>query len=238
MIFDCFPFWAELDLLHVRLAELAGHVDRHLLVEAGSDFRGNPKPLHYQNNRNLYTVHAGRILHRAVTLTGGDPWARERSQRDACLTLLDGVAHPGDLVIVSDLDEIPRAAAIPRITAAAAAHGVVHLSLRAHKWSARWVERQPQAKAVAFMWEHRPPSVDALRNNPTLPVVPDAGWHLSYFGGDTQTHAKLAAFSHAEFDTPACHDAIPEWREHGRDMWGDLDPWDGRDMPASLPEDR
>ncbi|MBW2533223.1 MAG: glycosyl transferase GT17 family protein, partial [Deltaproteobacteria bacterium] len=43
MIYDCFPFFNELDLLKIRLEELRPVVDRFVLVEATRTFGGAVK---------------------------------------------------------------------------------------------------------------------------------------------------------------------------------------------------
>ena len=46
-VFDCFPFYDELDLLEIRLNILNDVVDYFVLSEATRTFTGKPKPLHY-----------------------------------------------------------------------------------------------------------------------------------------------------------------------------------------------
>lgn len=49
--YDCFIFWKELDLLDLRLHELADAVDYFVLAEATHTFSGHPKPLHFAQHR-------------------------------------------------------------------------------------------------------------------------------------------------------------------------------------------
>ena len=44
MVYDCFLFFNELELLEVRLNEMASFVDKFVIVEASETFRGAPKP--------------------------------------------------------------------------------------------------------------------------------------------------------------------------------------------------
>ena len=50
-IFDCFPFYNELDLLELRLNELYDHVDRFVLVEANTTFTSKTKPFYFEENK-------------------------------------------------------------------------------------------------------------------------------------------------------------------------------------------
>ena len=48
-VFDCFPFYNELDLLEIRLNILNDVVDYFVLTESTRTFTGKPKPLYYNN---------------------------------------------------------------------------------------------------------------------------------------------------------------------------------------------
>ena len=46
MIYDCFSFFNELDLLEIRLNTLDKVVDKFILAESTLTHTGNPKPLY------------------------------------------------------------------------------------------------------------------------------------------------------------------------------------------------
>jgi len=66
MIYDCFTFFNELDLLEIRLNVLKDVVDRFVLVEATQTFTGRPKPLYYKENAARFAAFADRIIHVVV----------------------------------------------------------------------------------------------------------------------------------------------------------------------------
>lgn len=117
MIYDTFTFFNELELLELRLNELAGVVDKFVLVEATRTFTNQPKPLYYWENRARFAAFADRIIHVVVNDVPdvADPWVIERFQRNC---IVRGLANcrPDDWVLVSDLDEIPRAAVVERLS--------------------------------------------------------------------------------------------------------------------------
>ena len=78
-VVDAFIFFNELDLLEMRLEELFDVVDVFVLVEATRTFRGEPKPLHFAENRSRFQPYASKIRHVVVTdlPDGDDPWVRE-----------------------------------------------------------------------------------------------------------------------------------------------------------------
>jgi beta-1,4-mannosyl-glycoprotein beta-1,4-N-acetylglucosaminyltransferase len=110
MIYDGFVFFNELELLELRLHELAGVVDKFVLVEATKTFSNQPKPLVFHENRARFKQFQDQIIHVVVDdLPGGDDaWQREKFQRNCIQRGLVG-CRPDDLVIISDIDEIPRA---------------------------------------------------------------------------------------------------------------------------------
>jgi beta-1,4-mannosyl-glycoprotein beta-1,4-N-acetylglucosaminyltransferase len=112
-VFDAFTFYNELDLLEIRLGELAHIVDRFVIVEATHTFTGDPKPLYFEEHRERYKRWLDKIEHVVVEfpqiLSSPDagPWARERYQRDQISRGL-ACAAPADAVLISDVDEIPK----------------------------------------------------------------------------------------------------------------------------------
>jgi len=115
MIFDGFIFFNELDLLEIRLHEMAPVVDRFILVEARQTFQGAAKPLWFEENKARFEPFAEKIIHvvcdfpddvdKLYPKAESKAWAREYFQRDQIARGLAG-ARPDDLVIVSDVDEI------------------------------------------------------------------------------------------------------------------------------------
>ena len=49
MVYDCFQFFNELDILKLRLHIMNPVVDRFVISEATETFSGNPKPLYYED---------------------------------------------------------------------------------------------------------------------------------------------------------------------------------------------
>ena len=116
MIHDCFTFYNELELLQLRLNELAGVVDKFVLVEATRTFTNKPKPLFFQENRARFREFESRITHVIVedSPNVADPWAVEHFQRNCISRGLTG-CQPDDWILISDVDEIPRATTVGQV---------------------------------------------------------------------------------------------------------------------------
>jgi len=62
MIYDCFIFFDELDLLEIRLNELDLYVGQFVLVETDETYQGAEKPLYYQENRKRFEKFVHKII--------------------------------------------------------------------------------------------------------------------------------------------------------------------------------
>ena len=114
MIYDCFTFFNELDLLEIRLNTLDKVVDKFVLVESIYTFQNNNKELFFDNNKSRFLKFKDKIIHIVVeelpdNLTGDyyDSWKIEYYQRNAISIGLKS-AKLNDVIIISDLDEIPK----------------------------------------------------------------------------------------------------------------------------------
>lgn len=115
MIFDCFTFFDELELLDIRLHEHSAVVDKFVIVEAKATFQGGEKPLYFERNKHLFKKFQEKIIHVVVDFPDviknklskrhDANWGREYFQRDQISRGLAG-ASKDDLIIVSDVDEI------------------------------------------------------------------------------------------------------------------------------------
>ncbi|MDB9831848.1 hypothetical protein OAC19_02050 [Candidatus Pelagibacter sp.] len=105
-IYDCFSYWDEDLLLDLRLNILDKYVDFFVIVEGNKTWQNNPKKLRFDINK--FHKFKNKIIYIPVEdLPDGDnPYLRENFQRNA---IKRGIinASDDDLIIISDLDEIP-----------------------------------------------------------------------------------------------------------------------------------
>ena len=141
MIFDCFTFLNELDLLEIRLRELYDTVDYFVLVEAPITFSGNPKPLYYEDNKQRFKQWSAKIIHVIPTdlPTGPNAWEREDASREHFKVAIDNFngnwrLTRDDIITICDVDEIPRASAL-RLAAELKIHQA-SLHLRDYRYKA------------------------------------------------------------------------------------------------------
>lgn len=108
MIYDCFPFNNELDVLDIRLNVLNAVVDKFIIVEASKTQSKLDKPFHFENNKDRYSQFLDKIVHIKITdYPEKDGWAMENFQRNCIVKGLQQVdLKENDIVGISDADEI------------------------------------------------------------------------------------------------------------------------------------
>jgi len=105
-IFDCFSYWDEDLLLEIRLNILNDYVDYFIIVEGNKTWQNNPKKLKFDIKK--FKEFEKKIIYIPVEdlPDGNNPYIRENFQRNAISRGLVK-AKDEDLIIISDLDEIP-----------------------------------------------------------------------------------------------------------------------------------
>ncbi len=105
-IYDCFSYWDEDLLLELRLNILDKYVDYFVIVEGNKTWQNNSKKLRFDIKK--FEKFKKKIIYIPVLdmPSGNNPWVRENFQRNCILRGLVN-AKKDDLIIISDLDEIP-----------------------------------------------------------------------------------------------------------------------------------
>ena len=105
-IYDCFSYWDEDLLLDLRLNILNDFVDYFVIVEGNKTWQNNFKKLQFDSNK--FPKFKDKIIYVPVEdlPNGENPYLRENFQRN-CITRGLKNADKDDLIIISDLDEIP-----------------------------------------------------------------------------------------------------------------------------------
>ncbi len=108
IIYDCFTFNDELDILELRLKYLEEKVDFFVLVESRKTFTGIKKPLYFLENMTRFLKYKNKIIHLIIDDFHSDiAWENEYYQRNFIKKgLID--CNDSDLIFISDVDEIPQ----------------------------------------------------------------------------------------------------------------------------------
>lgn len=237
MRIDCFLYNGEIEVLTLRLATLAGVVDRFVLVESTRTFSGLEKPLHFAAVKPHFAAWGDRLTHiildrEPIGLDGY--FLREAWQRQQLTRGLVGVPDDAQ-VLIGDVDEIPDPALLPRENAMLAfRQALYYYDARTVCASRRWL-----GTVVTSAGEARRIGPEHLRRmRDAIPTI-EGGWHFSHTGGVAAIGAKLRAGSHTEMDTLEHHAAIGDRMTLAEDLFGrDEFTWQrgplGADLPAPL----
>lgn len=223
MIYDCFTFFNELDLLEIRLNILDPYVDFFVLSEFGETFSGKPKPLYYKENKERFSKWNHKIIH--ITSAGfgdylTDSFHRAGHQKQNLLVFGCKDAKDDDLIYFGDLDEIwkPQSIKDNKIYNLRQLNYGYYLNNRSsEEWIGTIVGRYGAMKDKNF---------NHLRATHTN-VLDDGGWHFTNMGGVEQIKKKLGAYDHQEFNNEDVKSQIEGRMERGEDYVGRGRDWRG-----------
>jgi hypothetical protein len=204
-VYDCFLYNGEVQVLEIRLHELANVVYRFVIVESDATFRGVHKTPAFDPLDPRITPFAGEIRYVLVEdlPRTGDPAKLEAWQRNAILRGVPDAAAE-DLVLISNVDEIPRAAAV-RDIAQDGGSGIFGLQLASYSFfvdcrnvgdPASASTRTVAAKRSDF--ERVAPNdlrYGVRKGGIRARMLPEAGWHFSHLVDEAGVRRKLAPTS-------------------------------------------
>ncbi len=236
-IYDCFQFFNEEHILDLRFNILNEFVNFFVMVESTTDHQGNSKKLNFDIKK--FKKFRRKIIYIVVDDTseaikkphiGGESLV-EQHQRNSLTRGLKN-CRDDDLIILSDVDEIPdlnklgifdkkRKYAVfsqmmfnYKINLLNETENNWHgskICLKKNLKSPQWL-RNLKFKKYPF-WR-----VDKPRN---FQIIENGGWHFAYLQNTENILKKMKSFAHAEFNKPnlANLEAINEKIIKGKDIF-------------------
>ena len=214
-IIDCFTFYNEIDMLTYRLNVLNDIVDYFILVEAKQTFVGKPKPLFFDENKDLFNKFSEKIIHIIVDLpfdsnniniNNRDQWKNEHFQRNCISQGLDKIKdtlNDNDSIIISDVDEIPDSKTLFKIKNGNIKNdiSILEQDFYYYNLNSKRNEYWYHSKIITYKkYTELNISCNDIRFLQGT-IVKNGGWHLSYFGSASFIQNKLKNFSHQEFNS-------------------------------------
>ena len=216
-IYDCFQFFNEEHILDLRLNILDKFVDYFVFVESTTDHQGKVKKLNFDSKK--FKKFNSKIIYIVVDDTadaikkphiGGESLV-EQHQRNSLMKGLNK-CHDEDLIILSDVDEIPDLNKLNLFDKKKYAvfsqkmfnykinllnetesnwHGS-KICLKKNLKSPQWL-RNLKFKQYPF-WR-----IDKPKN---LQIIDNGGWHFAYLQNPQNISKKIKSFAHGEYDKP------------------------------------
>lgn len=250
MVYDCFIFFNELDLLEIRLNELDDVVDKFVLVEANKTFQYKPKPFIFDENKERFSKFLHKIIHIKLTeyplfipvINPFSPWKIEYFQRNS---ILKGLVNckPDDIILISDVDEIPRAEVLrEKIAQGVSKIYGLKMDMFMYFFDNRLIfdggSNMDKEESKNGIWhctvllpykllKKKPFKIRKIimrtkRKGEVYEILPNAGWHFTYIGGVEKIVEKIEAFSHTEYNLEEFKDEknIIKLIKNGKDLFG------------------
>jgi len=195
-VYDCFTFFNEVELLELRLATLYDYVDFFVIIEAASTFTGKDKPYNFK----FPEKYADKIRYIQIGKLGNrDPWQNEYAQRNAIVRGLYD-ANPNDIILISDVDEIPNPVAIER----GKKYPIFTMEQELFYYYVNCRQTQIWYGTMGIKYgELAKKSPQWLRNKrgDGIRIIPHGGWHYSFLGDVQRISDKLNAFAETQVNT-------------------------------------
>jgi hypothetical protein len=212
MILDCFLYYNEADIADIRVNVLKDVVDKFIVVQGNTTWRGNPNP--YVFPEHLHEI-ADIEVYRVDFPRGKIMWEAERYVRNHAGAILRRRFGAKDRYIFSDADEIARPEVIADLDNGQYAleidqyyyhfgnyirhhdcmiTGKIENILKFYEMRFEWMRSEPGSK--------QPNPRDQRRQGRRFPRIEGAGWEFSFFGDVEFIRNKIGQYSHDEINIP------------------------------------
>ncbi|KAF5755181.1 putative beta-1,4-mannosyl-glycoprotein 4-beta-N-acetylglucosaminyltransferase [Helianthus annuus] len=200
-VYDAVLFNNEIDMLTIRWKELHPYVTQFVLLETNSTFTSIPKPHYFAINRERFDFAEPRLTYGTIGgrfKKGENPFVEEAYQRVALDQLLKiaGI-EDGDLLIMSDVDEIPSAHTIDLLRWCDGPPPILHLNLNNYLYSFEFNVDHSSWRASVHQYQKGKTRYAHYRQTDYL--LAESGWHCSFcFRKITDFVFKMKAYSHTD----------------------------------------
>ena len=215
-IFDCFQYFNEEHIADLRFNILDEFVNKFVVVESTIDHQGKPKKLHFDINK--YKKFKNKINYIIVDDTptnlikphkGGESLV-EKHQRNSIVKGLEE-ANDNDLIILSDVDEIPDLNKLSQYDKNKYAvfsqkmfmYKLNFLNLKENNWHGSKICLKKNLKSPQWLRDLKFKKYPFWRLDKTsnIQIINNGGWHFAYLQTPENISKKIKAFAQGEFNT-------------------------------------
>ena len=228
-IFDCFMYYNEDIILDVRLNSLNNFIDYFVIVESTFNHKGEKKPLNFDINKfskfkkkikymilddqpndieKIYDTDSDEVQNEKFILNG---YKRDHFQRNY---ILEGIkdAEREDLIIVSDIDEIPNLKNVNLNVSNTQLiffkQKMCYYKFNLYQKNYNWIGSRAclKNKLLSPQWlrDIKPKKYPFWRFDllfsktkyTNIKIINDGGWHFSYLNTPELIEQKLKSYTH------------------------------------------
>ena len=251
MIVDSFLFFQELDLLEIRLKYLYPFVDKFIIVESCQSFTGKRKEFNFEKNIKRYEKFLKKIIYFKITDFHKSAfdfykylakknnlvskimnnhnhydkkllwWVLEAYHRECIHYALQKNCKLNDIIIISDLDEIPSINSIKKLKV----NLDDHLPLRCKQYEFKYYLNSLYGdnwlgSIIAPYSYLRNKSLNVMRMETNkLKYEINGGYHFTSIGGVKSLKKKIESWGHQEFNLKLIKNNLLENLYYGRDAF-------------------
>jgi beta-1,4-mannosyl-glycoprotein beta-1,4-N-acetylglucosaminyltransferase len=232
LVYDAFTYFNEDLLLEIRLEELNSIVDKFVICESTYTHAGNYKGLNFDINK--YPKFKDKIIYiiddnpphreQVEVKKQGPAWENENHQREE---LKKGLVkcREGDIIIVSDLDEIPSLEGVKKAISMLTNDNLVEFQHKTYYYYVNYYVLDAPGGIIMkydrFISEFKG-SPQAVRNRWGMSkpnyLKLGSGWHFGYLGGLERVTYKLKNFAHQEYNNEVALNTVINDKETMLDM--------------------
>lgn len=200
MVYECFYFHNELELLDLKFHNLDGVVDKFVIVEAPLDNMLVPKPLYYWDNRKKFEEFQDKVIH--ILCKPDDPAITEPYYRflERVNQLYRGLTdcRDDDIILFTDPDLILKNDIVEKAKRMLPMTGCAELL---SDWFAYYMDFLYPNEQYHFTRAAYHRNIDDVYKW-VQPVVsiPHAGYHFSKLGGVDTILENLKGYPHQELN--------------------------------------
>lgn len=205
-------------IMELRLKYLYDHVDEFVVVESRETHSGSMKPYLFMNKeRELFEKYKDKVTKIVIdkfpdeypyVLAYGpdrDAWKRENYARDYAYNtyIKEKYKEQQYIILCCDCDELPRSELVKNIRQFYSTSVPIFMDMHMLRYNFRWLHPN-------IHWTHPFIVNDKLAALTELSrirtgiqrqaIVPNAGWHCSYFLTIGDNVRKLESFAHSEYN--------------------------------------
>lgn len=214
-IFDCFTFNDENSILEIRLNEMNKKVDFFIIVEFGENHQGRKKGKKIDQNILKKFENKIRYFYVEKFNKNMSSWERENYQRNYIKRGLYD-ADNNDIIIISDLDEIPNLTKINLKKLENVVYVFKQINImykfnlaRDFNWfgtklcklkklkSPQWLRSLKVHKRYSYFRIDKFFSKNYIHD---FEIIENGGWHFSWIRNVNKIIEKLNSFAHLEFN--------------------------------------
>lgn len=233
-IIDTIFLYDEIEMLYFRLSELEDFVDEFIIMECEMDFKGNPKPLNYLQNVEMFEKWKDKITYISTpkidlndikplydSIKFGEKLEQKNNDKvkkndlrffqisTLIGSLLDKNLDYDDLILISDVDEIPDLSK-SQLFKPHLKFGAILLRQTNFIWSTKYYNPIPNTGTIGFQFSRLITTPDivyrayfnkTLSSNSNFEII-DNGFHLSHFYSLEKTINKLKLLYDSNFEYP------------------------------------